>query len=69
MNQITCRLRLAMLHYNENNGRNQAETQAGEKQYSISYPKYKSGGYIVRTITEKCTYGKLITGIITCTLD
>ena len=48
-----------MLHYNENNGRARAETKAGEKKYSISYPKYKAGGYIVRKITEKCTHGKL----------
>ncbi len=48
-----------MLHYNENGKRNQAETKAGEKRYSIMYPKYKSGGYIVKQITEKCTYRKL----------
>ena len=49
-----------MLHYNENNGRNQAENKTGEKRYSIMYPKYKSGGYIVRKIPAKSTYGKLI---------
>ena len=27
-----------MLHYNENNGRNQAENKTGEKRYSIMYP-------------------------------
>ena len=54
-----CKLRLAMLHYNENSGRAQAETKTGEKRYSILYPKHKSGGYIVRKITKTCTYGKL----------
>ena len=49
-----------MLHYNENNGRPHAETKTGEKKYSISYPKYKSGGYVVRKITEECTYGQLL---------
>ena len=33
-----CRLRLAMLHYNENSGRFHAETKTGEKVHSILYP-------------------------------
>ena len=47
-----------MLHYmyNKNSGSAQAETKTGDKRYSILYPKYKSGGYIVRKITKTCTY-------------
>ena len=47
-----------MLHYNKNSGRKQAESKKGKKKYAILYPKYKSGGYIVRKLTENCTYGK-----------
>lgn len=60
---MMCRLRLAMLHYNENNGRNHAETYTGEKKYSILFPKYKSGGHIVRKIAEKGTHGVLLVGL------
>ena len=35
-----------MLHYNENSGRAQAETNTGEKRYSILYSEYKFGGLI-----------------------
>ena len=54
------RLHLAALHYNENSGRNQAETKQGEKRYALLYPKYKGGGHIVRKLMEDCTYGKLL---------
>ena len=52
-----------MFYYIENNGGPHAETKTGEKSYSFSYPKYKSGGYILRKITEKCSrcpYGQLL---------
>jgi hypothetical protein len=51
------RLYLAVLHYNENCGRKQAETKQGEKRYAVVYPKYKKGGHIVRKVTEDSTYG------------
>ena len=46
-----------MLHYNENIRRKHAETKEGKKKYTVSYPKSKCGGYIVRKVTENCTYG------------
>lgn len=49
-----------MLHYNENSGRQQAETKRGEKRYAVLYPKYKKGGHIVRKLMEHCTYGMLV---------
>ena len=54
------RLHLAALHYNENSGRDQAETKQGEKRYALLYPKYKGGGHIVRKLMEDPTYGKLL---------
>ncbi len=47
-----CRLYLASLHYNENCNKKQAETKKGERRYSVLYPKYKGGGYIVRKLVE-----------------
>ena len=34
-------------------------TKEGEEQYNIVFPKYKKGGYIVRKVVEKPTYGEL----------
>lgn len=51
------RLYLAALDYNENCQREQATTQAGEKRFTIKYPKYKKGGHIVRTLLVDNTYG------------
>ena len=33
-------------------------TSAGERRYSILFPKYKKGGHIVRKVLVDCTYGK-----------
>ena len=51
------RLRLAALHFNENSKRQQYQNQQGESQYTITFPKYTKGGYIVRKFMEDCTYG------------
>ena len=53
------RLYLASLHYNENKGRNQAKTKEGIRRFSIHFPKYKRGAYIVRKIMEDSTFGKI----------
>ena len=58
---IIHRLQLAALHYNENSGRQQAKTKAGDNRYAIQYPKYKKGGYIVRNLLVESTYSKLHT--------
>ena len=50
------RLLLAALHYNHNSCKHQAKTKKGEDQYSISFPKYKKGGFIVREVMEKSNY-------------
>jgi len=52
------RLHLAALHYNYNCGKNQAKNKKGEEQYSILFPKYKKGGYIVRRVMENSSYGE-----------
>ena len=51
------RIASAALHFNENAHKDHAETRDGEKQYSISFPKYKLGGYIVRKVLVPSTYG------------
>ena len=52
------RIQLAALHFNENSNQKQAITKKGERQFSIVFPKYKKGGYIVKKVTEEATYGK-----------
>lgn len=54
------RLQLAALHYNCNKDRKQAISKYGTERYSIQYPKYKKGGYIVRQIKSKKKYGKYL---------
>ena len=44
---IESRLRLAALHFYENSKQRQYQNQQGESQYTITFPKYKKGGYIV----------------------
>ena len=46
------------MHYNENGSKRQARTKTGEACYTILFPKYKKGGYIVRKIMEDSTYGE-----------
>ena len=57
---IYYRLQLAALHYNENANKKQAKTKDGEDRYSVCFPKYKKGGYIVRKIMVESTHGKYI---------
>ena len=51
------RLCLAAPHFNENSKQQQYQNQQGESQYTITFPKYKKGGCIVRKLMEDCTYG------------
>ncbi|XP_066275662.1 uncharacterized protein [Branchiostoma lanceolatum] len=52
-----CRVILAALHFNENAPRTQAKRMRdGGDMYSLHYPKYKKGGYIVRKVLEKATF-------------
>ncbi|XP_065894336.1 uncharacterized protein [Dysidea avara] len=51
------RLKLAALHFNENSDRPQALTKQGVERYDVIQPKYKSGGYLVRKVHVKATYG------------
>ena len=53
------RMQLATLHFNENSNRDQAVTKEGKDCYEIVFPKFKKGGYIVRKVTVKPTYGEL----------
>ena len=50
---------LAALHYNENVGRAQAQTQQGREQYKISFPKFMRE-HIVRRVLEDPAYGMLL---------
>ncbi|XP_065894356.1 uncharacterized protein [Dysidea avara] len=51
------RLKLAALHFNENSDRPQAVTKQDVERYDVIQPKYKSGGYLVRKVHVKATYG------------
>ena len=48
---------LAALHFNENAGRKQRSNDQGVLQYSIHYPKFKQGGYVVRRVLMDPTFG------------
>ncbi|CAH3143473.1 unnamed protein product, partial [Porites lobata] len=48
---------LSALHYNENADRMQAATVDGRPRYAIRFPKAKHGGYSVREVKTKATYG------------
>lgn len=56
---LIVRIQVAVLHFNENANKEQAVTKAGEQRYSIVFPKYKKGGYIVKKVNKDPTYGKL----------
>ncbi|KAK3741591.1 hypothetical protein QZH41_012534 [Actinostola sp. cb2023] len=58
------RTSLAAMHFNENNHREQATNAKGENQYSLQFPKAKSGGYVLRKISKDCTYGKYFDKLI-----
>ena len=57
LHHVSCRLKLAALHFNENCNHLQAVTKQGVAQYDIVQPKYKKGGYLVRKVHVKATYG------------
>lgn len=48
---------LAAIHYNFNSNRKQAVTSRGQKQFTVSFPKYKKGGHIVRKVKTSINYG------------
>lgn len=48
---------LAVLHFNENAGREQKKTRAGHARYGLHYPKWKKGGHTVRKILENPSFG------------
>ena len=49
---------MAVLHFNENSGRQQATTKSGQKMHGISYPKGRAGDAVVKEVKVSCTYGK-----------
>lgn len=53
-----CRLSLAVMHYNENGKRSQRRTSDGRLAYAMKWKKYNRGGYIVRPVYVKPTYGE-----------
>lgn len=60
------RLALAAMHFNENTGRTQAVTKAGELQWRISFPKSRRGEAVAKEVKTDQTYGmyKFITEYI-----
>ena len=53
---LKTRLLLAAMHYNENAERHQCQNKKGTPEFTIAFPKYKKGGYILRKILTECTY-------------
>ncbi len=47
------------MHYNENAGRSQASTAAGDLRYAIVFPKFKHGDFTVRALKSNPTTGNL----------
>ncbi|XP_078025281.1 uncharacterized protein LOC144463759 [Epinephelus lanceolatus] len=54
---MLCRLQLTAMHCNENATREYSSTTAGELRYSITYPKYKHGDFMVRQLKSRPTAG------------
>ena len=61
---LLCMLQLAALHFNENASRGQAVTRQGKEQFSITFPKYKKGEYIVKKVLKDPTYGNYILQLV-----
>ncbi|XP_060077580.1 uncharacterized protein LOC132557108 [Ylistrum balloti] len=55
-NGMKCRLILAALHFNENSGREQAQTKQGDLCYKVTFPKHKKGGYTLREVKTESTF-------------
>ncbi|KAG1944833.1 hypothetical protein F2P79_014357 [Pimephales promelas] len=51
------RLLLAALHFNHNGSREVARTSDGEACYAVRYPRFRKGGWVVRPVKEKPSYG------------
>jgi hypothetical protein len=55
--QCLFRLALAAMHFNENSGRSQATDQFGNGAFAVKFPKAKHGGFTIRMVPRKSTYG------------
>ncbi len=49
---------IAAMHFNENSNRKQAITKKGDYRFSIVFPKFKKGGYVVKRVVQAPTYRK-----------
>ena len=50
-------LALGAMHFNENAGRTQAVTKAGELQWMISFPKSRHGEAVAKDVKSDQTHG------------
>ncbi|XP_042148853.1 uncharacterized protein LOC121837320 [Ixodes scapularis] len=57
LNGFAPKTRIAALHYNENGNREQATTQAGQKQWKLKSPKARKGHHAAHPEKTKATYG------------
>ncbi|XP_067312600.1 uncharacterized protein [Pseudorasbora parva] len=53
---MLCRLYLAALYFNENAGRPQTTTAAGEPLFKVVFPKYKKGQYSAKPVKVEPTF-------------
>ena len=40
------------IYFNENTNRKQAVTKQGTRRYDVVFPKYKKGGYVVKSFSK-----------------
>ena len=54
---IVSRLLIAVLHFNENSGRQQSMRKDGMRQWAVTYAKQNKGKGVVKQVKVPCTYG------------
>jgi len=59
------RTSIAVLHFNENVKRETKRSATGEKYYSVTYPKFKNGGEVVRERKVPSTFSMYLLPIKT----
>ncbi|XP_077565127.1 uncharacterized protein LOC144180724 [Haemaphysalis longicornis] len=65
---MQARVAIAALHYNENRGRKQAETETGELRWAVRYRKGQQGEASLTAVKKPPTYG-YVRALLQRTLD
>ena len=54
---MCCRVLLAVMHYNENGRREQAQKKDGNLQWQISHPRGRQGEAVLKAVKRAQTFG------------